>query len=207
LRISGDVALAIYADFPLSGIGVGYGVSLTDGTPRYVTTPGPIYSCEPLGAGAFLVGYMGYGAFETVLIDGHGQERNRWNSHGHYVIWGDDVRVIEMGNTNTLHRLARLMPDGTVIRGDLVAIGLQSAPYVQADGTIYFASHGSMIEAHDLMIVGSSAIGGPRDDVFHTRVVGGPKVLFATYSANRLGKAGSMSDSNGHVSGLVRITI
>ena len=39
---SGDMLLAVYADMPRSGIGVGYALSLTTGAQSYVTACGPI---------------------------------------------------------------------------------------------------------------------------------------------------------------------
>ena len=92
--------LAVYSDMPRSGIAIGYVTSLRHGALRHVTKQGPIHCVQPLGSGAFLVGYMGYGAFETVLYSGHGTEQQQWNSHGHCVVSGSDIVVIEMNNAN-----------------------------------------------------------------------------------------------------------
>src|SRR5262245_58487755 len=66
LTISGDTVLAVYSDMPRTGLGIGYAVALTDGALRYTTQRGPIHSVKAWSPGAFLVGYMGYGLFETV---------------------------------------------------------------------------------------------------------------------------------------------
>jgi hypothetical protein len=55
---SGDMLLAVYADMPFSGIGVGYALSLTTGALSYVTARGPIDNVAAGSAGSFLVGYM-----------------------------------------------------------------------------------------------------------------------------------------------------
>lgn len=205
LKVSGDIMLAVYTDMPQTGIAIGYAVSLTDGTLRYVTRAGPIDCVEPFSSGSFLVGFQGYGAFATILYDGHGGEQQRWGSQGHYLITGNDIRVIELKNTGvSMSRLVRLMPDGTVVRGDLLEGYYTSRPHVQTDGTTYFARHGLMNVACDLLIEGRIQIsrGLPRDEVFHS-LAGGPQRLFATYSANRVLTPGPIS----HVSGLLRIAI
>jgi hypothetical protein len=44
------------------------------------------------------------------------------------------------------------MPDGTVVRGDLLEGYYTSRPYLHSDGTIYFARDGLMIAVRDLLI-------------------------------------------------------
>jgi hypothetical protein len=45
--------LAVYADMPFSGIGVGYALSLTTGALSYVTKYGPIDNVAAGSAGSF----------------------------------------------------------------------------------------------------------------------------------------------------------
>jgi hypothetical protein len=78
LPVSGDAVVVCFAD-PRSGIGFGYVVSLTDGALRYTTQNGPIHEVAPIGEGAFLVGYQGYGAFETLQYDREGRVSERWS--------------------------------------------------------------------------------------------------------------------------------
>ena len=188
LTVSGDTVLAVYGDIPRSGLSIGYAVSLMDGALRYTTQRGPIHSVASRGGGAFLVGYMGYDAFDTVLYDRQGNERVRWDSHGYYVIRGDDIRVVETENiVPSRCRLSRLMPDGTVIRGDILDGYYTSRPYVHGDGTLYFARGALLIAARDLMIDKRILIVLQRDyDVIYTRVVGADDNLFLTYTKQRV---------------------
>ena len=91
-----DAMLACFSEMPRSGFGCGYAVSLVDGAPHFVTKLGPIDEVAVLGGCEFLVGYQGYGAFETFLYDASGQAKTRWQSHGFYAIHNQDIRVIEM---------------------------------------------------------------------------------------------------------------
>jgi hypothetical protein len=209
LTIAGDTVLAVYADMPRSGLAMGYAVALADGALRYTTAQGPIDQVASRSPGEFLVGYMGYGAFQTVLYDRGGNRLHRWDSQGHYVISGDDVRVIEMENRGVSRsRLARLNDDGSVIRGDLLEGYSTSEPYLHDDGTIYFARDGMLVAARDLLIDDRIVIRKRSEDgVFHTRVLAGHGGLFSTYSTNVHSASTSTSGSIGHISGLVRVAI
>jgi outer membrane protein assembly factor BamB len=153
LDVSGDVVLACFSDMPASGIGFGYALSLTDGALRFTTASGPMRSTAALGGGAFLVGYQGYGAFETQHYDRDGRVRTRWASQGHYVIAGDDIRVIELSNANpyAMH-LARLLQDGSVVRGQRLGGYHTSPPSLRPDGTALFFREGALLAARDLVI-------------------------------------------------------
>jgi hypothetical protein len=153
LDISGEVVLACFSNMPVTGIGLGYALSLTDGALRFTTASGPIQSSAALGGGAFLVGYQGYGAFETQHYDRDGRVRTRWASQGHYIIAGDDIRVIELTNANpyAMH-LARLLQDGSVVRGERLDGHHTSPPSVCPDGTALFFRGGSLLAARDLVI-------------------------------------------------------
>jgi len=204
---SGDMLLAVYADMPRSGIGVGYALSLTTGALSYVTKYGPINNVAAGSAGSFLVGYMGYGIFETISYSRAGNEQNKWASQGYYVLEGDDVRVIELDNRRSLPRLARLKSDGTVVTGDLLEGYYTSEPYLRSDGMLFFAREGLLNAVADLRIDYRTSLKPPAVDgaFFHTRIVSGRNGAFATYSANRIPPKGS--GPIGHVSGLVRLAI
>ena len=186
LTVSGNKLLAVYSDMPRSGIAIGYVVSLIDGTLRYVTNAGPIHEVAA-HRGGFLIGYQGYGAFNTLFYDERGRVQGRWPSHGRYVTYGEDIRVIESGNANYAPaRLARLRMEGSVERGDL-ADGLEtSRPYVHDDGTLYFARDGCMVAARDLSIEGQVRIHQSTDDdkVRHWHLVGAGNRLFTTFTSS-----------------------
>jgi hypothetical protein len=203
LVIAGDTLMVVYGDTPWTGLGIGYAISLTDGMLQYVTDPGPIQHVAARGSGVFLIGYSGYGTFETVLYDASGTRRNRWNSEGFLVIDGSDTRVIEVGNPR-MSRLARLRSDGAVITGDLVDGFQTSRPYLHADGTVYFARRGMMHAARDLRIDERIPLSGhgPSDDML-TRVVAAEEGLFCAWSSNRPSTSGSFE----YMSGLAHVVI
>jgi hypothetical protein len=105
--------------------------------------------------------------------------------------------------------MARLMSDGSVVRGDLLEGQHTSHPYLHGDGTLYFAREGLLIAVRDLTIDERIPIGRgwPISRMFHTRVLAGPAGLVATYSAYRPSSRESSSGSIGHVSGLVSVRI
>ena len=201
LTVSGDTLFAVYGDIPASGLSLGYAASLTDGALRYTTGGGPIHSVAAHPGGAFLVGYQGYDAFETVLYDRAGNRKTRWNSHGHYVVETDGVRVIELENRlPSRSRLVRLNSDGTVTRGDLLEGYYTSEPYLHRDGTLFFAREGMMIAARGLMIDERVVIRHRSDSdsyVIHSRVLGGDEGMFVTYTEG--------TEGTSDVSGLLRV--
>jgi hypothetical protein len=190
LTVSGDAVLVCFSDMPGSGIGFGYVASLTDGALRFTTQTGPISEVAPLGGGGFLVGYQGYGAFETLRYDRDGHVPERWASHGHYVV-GDSVRVIELENTlpSKMH-LARLLPGGAVTRGDWLDGYYTSRPLLGADGTAYFFRNGAVLAARDLRIEERLALTAPDDRLFSTGVGGGERSYYLAY-VQATGRAGA----------------
>jgi hypothetical protein len=153
LDVSGDAVLACFSDMPASGIGCGYVLSLTDGALRFTTQRGPLDATAALGGGAFLVGYQGYGVFETLRYGRDGFVQTRWASHGHYIPARDELRVIEMENVlpSQMH-LARLLADGSVTRGARLDGYYTSPPCLRPDGTALFVRKGTLIAARDVAI-------------------------------------------------------
>ena len=189
LTISGDAVLVCFSEMPRSGIGFGYVVSLTEGALRFTTKKGPISKVAPLGGGAFLVGYQGYGAFETLRYDRCGRVSERWPSHGHYVV-DDCVRVIELENSlPSKMRLASLNPGGDVTRGDWLDGYYTSRPLLNPDGTAYFFRKGAVLAARGLMIGERLALAAPDDALFSTKIVGGERGFYLAYAraGERLG--------------------
>lgn len=68
--MSGDAVLACFIEMPWSGIG--YVLSLAEGTLRFITKMGPIQETTMLGGGAFLVQYHGYGTCEALRYERDG---------------------------------------------------------------------------------------------------------------------------------------
>jgi hypothetical protein len=182
LPVSGDAVLVCFSDMPSSGIGFGYVVSLTDGALRFTTQKGPISEVAPIGEGAFLVGYQGYGAFETLHYDRDGRVPERWASHGYYLV-GDGIRVIEMENRlpSKMH-LVRLLPGGTVTKGEWLDGYHTSRPLLGADGTAYFFRKGAVMAARDLSIDEQLGLTAPDDGLFSTAIAGGEQGFYLAYT-------------------------
>jgi hypothetical protein len=190
LPVSGDALLACFSDMPQSGIGVGYVVSLSDGALRFTTQQGPISEVAPAGGGAFLVGYQGYGAFETLHYDRDGRVSERWASHGYYLV-GDGVRVIELENTlpSKMH-MVRLLAGGAVAKGEWLDGYYTSRPLLGADGTAYFFRKGAVLAARDLSIDERLVLIAPDDGVFSTAIAGGERGFYLAYTGGT-GEAGA----------------
>jgi len=197
LPVSANSALACYTEMPRSGIGHGYAVALADGALRFTTKTGPVSEVAPLGGGAFLVGYQGYGAFETLRYEPDGRVSDRWATHGHYLA-GDRVRVVELENVlpSKMH-LARLLPGGGVEKGAWLDGYYTSRPFRGPDGAAYFFRHGAVLAARDLSIDERLELAAPGGGLFSTVTVGGERGFYFAYS--KAGEPGSTS--------LVRIAI
>jgi hypothetical protein len=175
---------------PSSGIGFGYAVSLTDGALRFTTRTGPLSEVAAIGGGAFLVGYQGYGAFETLRYDRDGRVAERWASHGYYLV-GDGVRVIELENTrpSRMH-LVRLLPGGAVAKGEWLDGYYTSRPLLGADGTAYFFRKGAVFAARDLSIDERLVLTAPDHGLFSTAIAGGERGFYLAYTPGG-GRAGA----------------
>jgi hypothetical protein len=182
LAVSGDAVLACFSDMPQSGIGLGYVLSLADGEVRFTTQMGPISEFAPCDGGAFLVGYQGYGAFETLRYGPDGRVQARWPTHGYYVIRDDDVRVIELENTipSKMH-LVRLLPRGSLAKGAWPDGYYTSPPFLRGDGTLFFFRKGELLAARDLRIDERLAVCPPDDMVYSTAVVGDEQTIYFAY--------------------------
>jgi hypothetical protein len=188
LAVSGDAVLVCFSDLHHTGIGIGYVLSLKDGALGFTTKKGPISEVAPLGEGVFLVGYQGYGSFETLRYGRDGGVVERWPSQGYYVI-GNDVRVIELEGTrpSRMH-LARLLPGGAVKRGEWLD-GYTSRPLLGADGTIYFFRKGEVLAARELSVKERLVLTAPDDRVFSRTIAGGEQGFYLAYQGG--GMAGA----------------
>lgn len=189
LIVSEDAVLACFSDMPRSGIGFGYAVSLADGSLRFTTQMGPIKEAASVGEGEFLVGYQGYGAFETLHYKRDGRVSERWGSHGYYLV-GDGVRVIELENRlpSKMH-LVDLLPGGVVRKGEWLDGYYTSRPLLSADGTAYFFRKGEVLAARGLSIDERLVLTIPNDSLFATAIVAGKQGFYLAYT-EMSGKAG-----------------
>lgn len=148
VHVSGDRVLAVYAEMPRSGIGIGYGIDLATGAVVYRTAPGPHGEIAPApAAGSFLVGLQGYGAFETRLVDRDGVVRTTWPSHG-IALPGHPIRIIELENVlPSKSHMATLLDDGGVRRGAHLTGYYTSPAIVAADGSAVFWRDGALMRA------------------------------------------------------------
>jgi hypothetical protein len=170
LDVSGDAVLACFSEMPRSGIGYGYVLSLADGIVRFTTKPGPIGETTALGDGAFLVGYEGYGAFETLRYDRDGRLQTQWASHGYYAPFGNDVRVVEKTHDGPEH-LARLLPGGAVIRGAQLDLPCWRPPCPWTDDALLFFCQGTLVAARNLEIDQCLHLCAPDHRIASTRIV------------------------------------
>lgn len=207
LTISVDAVLVVFANTPSSGIGIGYVAALDGGTVRYCTRRGPIQEVAGLGDGEFLVGYQGYGEFETLRYGARGEILNRWPSHGYCVVHGGDIRVMELRNDSRTMHLVRLGPRGQVLQGALLDGYYTSRPCVRSDGTIFFSRYGSMFAARDLSIGERLTMVSGDAGWFATAVVEGDDCLYVGVTRHRRESDGSSMGRLLSESHLVRVDL
>jgi hypothetical protein len=197
LILSGDALFARYTEVRQSPFGLGYVVGVADGILRYTATVAAGNSTDVTGMadGAFLVGCMG----QTTLYDREGRQRVQWKTAGVHVVRPGDIRVLEY-NGGFQSRIARLLPDGSVIRGDLIDGYHTTEAYIRDDGTVIFVRNGLLTKVQDLLIVARRFLAPfGAHDIMSTRVLPVADGLVTTYSQFLRG------DSRGHQSGLLRI--
>jgi len=97
--ISEENVLVNYFEFPGSGIGMSFCLSIETGDIVWTTKPAPFESICGLKGGKFLIGHQGYGAFDTNLYNKEGKIIERWKSVGTSVVnSNDEIFAIEMDN-------------------------------------------------------------------------------------------------------------
>jgi hypothetical protein len=146
--VSGDRVLAVFADMPRTGMGVGYCLDLATGALVYTTPAAPYGRLFPGPLdGQFVIGMQGYGWFNTMLVDRDGDVLLTWKSHG-IVISRDPLRVVELENqVPSRSHIATLRRDGSVQRGAHLP-GYYTSPVVVApDGTAVFWRDDAVIRA------------------------------------------------------------
>lgn len=179
---STEAVLALFRDMPRSGIGIGYVVSIEDGAFRYTTRMGPIQEVAALENAEFLIGYQGYGAFETRRYRADGTVADQWNSHGHHVVRDGDIRVIELRNDSGVMHVTRLKPGGTVVRGDPLDGYYTSRPCVSTDGLLLFFRHGLVYAVRDLSVSERLPVFDHNENVFATEMQIGPGCVYVGFT-------------------------
>jgi hypothetical protein len=148
LCVSGDRVLAVFADMPRTGIGVGYGLDLASGALVYTTPAGPYgrIAAGPLD-GQFIVGMQGYGWFNSMLVERDGRALVTWKSHG-IAISRDPLRVLELENqVPSRSHIATLRRDGSVHRGAHLPNYYTSPVVLAADGGAVFWRDNAVMHA------------------------------------------------------------
>ncbi len=94
----------------------------------------------------FLLGLEGYDFFDTWMYDRNGDELGHWRSYGHYVVEGEDVRVVECDRRSPSDaRVSRLLPDGSVAHGPKLVHGQVPPPVVLTNGMIVVLDAGRLV--------------------------------------------------------------
>jgi len=140
-----------------------------------------------LAEGAFSMSGLGYLGSQTVLLDEvTGQHRMRWASAGRLAVAGKHTRIIEQGASRG-NRLGRLLPDGTVLRGDRLQGFHTDDLHVCADGTLLFVREGHLLMARDLLVDFDMPVPPPgrREGTIVCRLAVGQKHFFVTYEQQR----------------------
>lgn len=173
LHVSGDRVLAIFAEMPRSGIGIGYGLDLPTGHIVYTTAPAPHGEVAAAPRGGFFIGRQGYGVFKTKLVDRDGDVVLEWPSAGHAIV-GDTVRIVELESVGpSRSHVATLLSEGGVARGVRLPSYYTSSVLVAGDGGLVFWRDGAVVHvsADSSRLV--RLFETPRDDRAYVRVLVG----------------------------------
>jgi hypothetical protein len=142
LLVAGDRLLATYREYWPTGLGVSYCFDLDSGRVAWTTPSGPIADRAITGAGTFLLGEAGYGAFASRLYDRDGSVLDEWPSAGRALVsHRGRIRIVESYNGTSLHasaRLRRLHRNGTVTDGPVLPNEDGKGPALSRDGTAVF---------------------------------------------------------------------
>lgn len=181
IPVSGPLALLCFHEFPRSGIGYGYFVSLADGACVGTTAMGPLGCSTALDDG-FLVGYRGYGHLLTLRYGPDGQVQGNWPTYGEMAVSDEAVRVFEFGNDPPGGHIVSLQADGSLLRGDRLE-GASMSPLFQHDDDVVFMRNGELCRARGLSVVDRLRIGAPDETIYGSSIVGdGDSVFFAVSS-------------------------
>ncbi len=146
LLIAGHRILAGIADRS-SGIGVCTLLDTVTGQIVATTPPGPYQHKAIAGAGSFLIGQQGYGAFTTTQYDPQGHAQQTWSSHGMMLI--DRHGTISSAESENVlpsrSRFRILNPDRSLSDGPPLSGYSTTYPALDADGTAVFWRDGQLL--------------------------------------------------------------
>jgi hypothetical protein len=129
--------------------GIGICTILDTATGRIVTTtrPGPYERKAIAGAGSFLIGQQGYGAFTTTRYDQQGHPQQTWPSHGMMLVdQHGTIRSAESENiTPSRCRFRFLNSDSSVSDGPLLSGYYTTHPALDAEGTAVLWRDGKLL--------------------------------------------------------------
>ncbi|GIJ46172.1 hypothetical protein Val02_30580 [Virgisporangium aliadipatigenens] len=180
LLVSGDRALVGITD-QSSGIGICAVLDTADGRVVTVTPPGPYGYKAIAGAGAFLVGMQGYGAFTATLYGRDGHPVQTWPSHAQWLVdRHGTISGPESENVLPSNSAFRILePDGSLRGGPPLGGYYTTHPALDADGTAVFWRDGR-IRAIGPDLVERTLLDLPANDVVAmSRIVLLPQGLVA----------------------------
>lgn len=145
LAVADDAVLCGFHEWPRSGLGRRHVLGLNRGQIAWTSPVAPSGHAAIAGPGVFLTGAQGYGAFSSSLVGRLGPLQS-WPTHGHYLVTGDCVRVVEMSNDSSVPmHTATLRADGTLARGERLPGYHTSGPVALADGSIFMWRGGALL--------------------------------------------------------------
>ncbi|MER7009591.1 hypothetical protein ABT297_42020 [Dactylosporangium sp. NPDC000555] len=128
---------------------IGVCTILDTATGRIVTTtqPGPYQHKAITGAGSFLIGQQGYGAFTTTQYDPEGHAQQTWPSHGMMLVdHHGTIRGPESENiTPSRSRFRVLKPDSSLSNGPPLSGYYTTYPALDAHGTAVLWRDGKLL--------------------------------------------------------------
>lgn len=146
LLVAGHCIAATFAD-GRSGIAVTFFLDTVTGRLVAASRPGLCHHKAIVGAGEFLIGSQGYGAFSTAHYDSSGAVVREWPTHAmllidrHCAISGPESE----NSTPSRSRFVGLEPDGTVRRGPALSGYYTTYPALDREGTAVFWRDGRLL--------------------------------------------------------------
>lgn len=160
LLVAGDRVAATFAETG-SGIAVTFFHDAATGRVVAATRPGPNAHMAIAAPGEFLIGYQGYGVFQTSRHDSAGTVTQEWKTHVMPLVDADGaVSGPESQNVSPdRSRFVRLEADGTVLNGAALSGYYTSYPALDDEGTAVFWRDGAVravdrdLKMRDLLVL------------------------------------------------------
>jgi hypothetical protein len=138
--VSNNTILVNYFEMPRSGLGKSYILDRNSGELKWSSEPAPFESISCYDVDKYLIGYQGYGAFETKLVDSSGNLLNKWESVGKSIVSANkEISVIEMDNSSASKLYhTKLRNNGEVIKGLKIEGYYMMYPILDNNGNMVF---------------------------------------------------------------------